>query len=56
MKENMGKVTARIRVENWLDAEMLAAGARKEAPRAVETDALVDTFPEHKHGELSDEF
>ncbi len=39
----MGKVTARIRVENWLDAELLAAGARKENPRFVEMDALVDT-------------
>lgn len=39
----MGKVTARIRVENWLDAELVAAGARKEKPRAVETEALVDT-------------
>ena|SRR5207247_403826 len=43
MAETMGKVTARIRVENWLDAEMLAIGARKEQPRAVETEALVDT-------------
>ena len=39
----MGRVTTRIRVENWLDAEMLAVGARKEKPRVVETDALVDT-------------
>jgi predicted aspartyl protease len=43
MPENMGKVTTRIRVENWLDAELVAVGARKEVPRAVETDALVDT-------------
>ena len=39
----MGKVTTRIRVENWLDAELLAAGVRKEQPRFVETDALIDT-------------
>ena len=39
----MGRVTTRIKVENWLDAELLAAGARKEKPRALETDALVDT-------------
>jgi len=39
----MGRVTTRIRVENWLDAELLALGARKEKPRVVETDALVDT-------------
>src|SRR5258708_22054490 len=43
MAENMGKVTTRIRVENWLDAELVAAGARAEKPRTVETDALVDT-------------
>ena len=39
----MGKVTTRIRVENWLDAELQATGTRKEKPRAVETGALVDT-------------
>src|SRR3954466_14892189 len=33
MQNDMGKVTARIKVENWLDAELLAIGARKEAPR-----------------------
>ena len=39
----MGKVTTRITVTNWLDSEMQALGARKEAPRMLETDALVDT-------------
>ena len=39
----MGKVTAAIRVENWLDAELVAVGARKDKPRAIETEALVDT-------------
>src|SRR6516225_7223693 len=43
MPNIMGKVTTRIRVENWLDAELVAIGARKERPRSVETDALVDT-------------
>src|SRR5437867_13356171 len=43
MSTNVGKLTTRIRVENWLDAELLAVGARKESPRVVETDALVDT-------------
>jgi predicted aspartyl protease len=43
MKNGMGKVTARIKVENWLDAELLAAGTRKEKPRSIETEALVDT-------------
>ena len=43
MNNDRGKVTTRIKVENWLDAELLAVGARKEKPRTVETDALVDT-------------
>jgi predicted aspartyl protease len=43
MANDMGKVTARIKVENWSDTEMVAAGFRNEKPRTVETDALVDT-------------
>src|SRR2546427_11786906 len=43
MSTNMGRVTTRIRVENWLDTELMAAGARKESPRVVEKEALVDT-------------
>jgi len=43
MTDTMGKVTTRIKVENWLDAELLAVGARTEKPRTVETEALVDT-------------
>src|SRR3954463_7775226 len=43
MHNDMGKVTTRMKVENWLDTEMVAFGARKEKPRAVETEALVDT-------------
>ncbi|HUA66900.1 MAG TPA: clan AA aspartic protease [Alphaproteobacteria bacterium] len=43
MKNDLGKVTARIKVENWFDAELVRAGVRKEKPRYVETDALVDT-------------
>lgn len=43
MSADMGKVITRIKVENWLDAELIKAGARKEKPRVVETDALVDT-------------
>src|SRR2546427_12643603 len=42
MAENMGRVTTPIKVENWLDAELLALGTRKEKPRTVETEALVD--------------
>jgi predicted aspartyl protease len=43
MTKSMGRVTTPIRVENWLDAELLAIGSRKEQPRAIQTDALVDT-------------
>jgi predicted aspartyl protease len=43
MKNDMGKVITRIKVENWFDAELVGAGARKEQPRGMETDALVDT-------------
>jgi predicted aspartyl protease len=43
MPNDMGKVVTKIRVENWLDAELLAVGARTERPRAIETEALVDT-------------
>jgi predicted aspartyl protease len=43
MHGEMGRVTTAIRVENWLDTELLAMGARKEHPRGLETDALVDT-------------
>jgi predicted aspartyl protease len=43
MNNDMGKVIARIKVENWLDSELIKAGVRKEKPRCIETDALVDT-------------
>jgi predicted aspartyl protease len=43
MNDAMGKVTTPIKVTNWLDAELSAVGTRQEAPRTVETDALVDT-------------
>jgi predicted aspartyl protease len=43
MTNDMGKVTARIKVENWSDTELIAAGFRTEKARAVEVDALVDT-------------
>ena len=36
-------MTTPIRAENWLDTELRAIGARKEEPRRLETDALVDT-------------
>ncbi|HEY5232759.1 MAG TPA: hypothetical protein VIK35_04415 [Verrucomicrobiae bacterium] len=43
MKNDMGKVTTMIKVANWDDLALLAAGARTEKPRAMETNALVDT-------------
>jgi len=43
MKNDMGKVTTMIKVANWDDLALLAAGARTEKPRALETNALVDT-------------
>ncbi len=39
----MGKVTTKIRVKNWDDMTLLAIGGRTRPPRAVETEALVDT-------------
>ena len=39
----MGKVMTAIKLENWGDIELLAAGKRREPPRSVETEALVDT-------------
>ncbi|MBI4026790.1 MAG: hypothetical protein HY360_17535 [Verrucomicrobia bacterium] len=38
----MGKVVTKIKVQNWADVEMLAAGHRKDPPRVLETEALVD--------------
>ena len=43
MKGTMGKVVTAIKVSNWFDLESVAAGTRKEKPRALETKALVDT-------------
>ncbi len=43
MNGDMGKVVTRIKLQNWADIEMLAAGQRSQPPRTVETDALVDT-------------
>ena len=39
----MGQVTIKIRARNWLDIEKLALGERREPPRAIATEALVDT-------------
>lgn len=39
----MGSVTVKIKLQNWLDVELLAAGKRKRPARTVETEALVDT-------------
>ena len=43
MKNDMGKVVTRIKVANWDDLALLANGARTEKPRALETDAVVET-------------
>jgi predicted aspartyl protease len=43
MNNAMGRVTTRIKVENWLDTALINAGVRQEKPRSIETDALVDT-------------
>ena len=43
MKDTMGKVIAQIKVANWFDLESVAAGTRTDKPRALETNALVDT-------------
>ena len=39
----MGKVVEKIRVANWDDIAMAAAGARKAAPRSIRAEALIDT-------------
>ncbi len=39
----MGKGTVKIKVQNWDDIVLLAAGRANQPPRTVETEALVDT-------------
>src|SRR5438105_4063066 len=39
----MGRVTAVLKLQNWDDVATVAVGARQEAPRTVEVEALVDT-------------
>jgi predicted aspartyl protease len=39
----MGKVTVRIKVQNWDDLVLLASGKSNRPPRTVETESLVDT-------------
>ena len=39
----MGKVVAQIKLTNYLDLELKRLKLRREKPRAVQTDALVDT-------------
>jgi predicted aspartyl protease len=43
VKADTGKVITRFKATNWLDSEMQTMGVRREAPRTVEADALVDT-------------
>ena len=39
----MGRVVAKIKLTNYLDLELKRLKLRREKPRAVQTDALVDT-------------
>ncbi len=39
----MGKVIAKLAVQNWSDIELLVMGIRSESPRSAELEALVDT-------------
>ncbi|PYI80539.1 MAG: hypothetical protein DME26_21435 [Verrucomicrobia bacterium] len=39
----MGRVTTRIKVQNWGDLELLAAGKGKQPVRQLEAEALADT-------------
>ena len=39
----MGKVNARIKVQNWTDVELVSLGHRTEPARSADLDALVDT-------------
>ena len=39
----MGKVTVKIKVQNWEDIVLVAAGASIKPPRTIQTEALVDT-------------
>ena len=39
----MGKVVAKIKLTNYLDLELKRLKLRREKPRAVQTEALVDT-------------
>jgi predicted aspartyl protease len=39
----MGKVIVQVKFTNYLDLELKRLNVRKEKPRTVETDALVDT-------------
>jgi hypothetical protein len=43
MNNGMGKVITMIKVVNWDDLALQAAGVRKDKPRALETNAIVDT-------------
>ena len=43
MNNAMGKVITMIKVVNWDDLALQAAGVRKDKPRALETNAIVDT-------------
>ncbi len=43
----MGKVTTKIKVQNWSDLERLACGDTDRPPRSFEGDAIVDSGSVH---------
>jgi len=43
----MGKVTTRIKVQNWDDLTLLALGQTERSPRTFEGEAIVDTGAVH---------
>lgn len=44
MSDDLGKVTTRIKVTNWLGVEVAAAGARRETPGSIEAEAVLGPF------------
>ncbi len=43
----MGKVTTKIKVQNWADLERLATGETEQTPRTFEGEAIVDSGAVH---------
>ena len=49
----MGKVTARIKVQNWADIEMVAVGNRTEIPRAALPASLLPRYPKEADSQFA---